>query len=435
LVGGGLTTSRKYIIVIRLIYLNQMLNKLKHYIFIIIFIPLAALPFFANAYSTVLPPLVTISANPTTITYPGSSIITWNSQNASSCWGSSAWTGTMAPSGTVSVNPSQTATYTIHCVNVNGAQSSASAVITVNQTQPQPQSVINPNPNPQILPSVYVTANPQTLSSGNATLISWSSSNAFSCFGIGGLAGSLPMTGNQQVNVYQTTTYGVNCSNFYGSNSSQVTVSVSSAPVYNSYPFPTVSLSATPLTITAGNSVLLVWNSSSASACSASGGWSGSKAVSGSELVMPAVNTTYSISCIGVAGTVSDSKFVTVNPIVIQTVSAPTPPVATVIRPAVAAVTPSFTRTVVNLRPVQTALAAGKCDLNQCLNDKDFSEVNLVSRNLDYGKRFLAAIFIGDNGDISWLAYIFAVLFIIMFAIIVSLLRKLNKQKRIQIAL
>ena len=114
-------------------------------------------PFLARAdfNIVVLPPTVTISANPTTITYPASSIITWNSQNASSCWGSSAWAGTMAPSGSVSVSPTQTTVYTINCVNTNGQQSSVSVVVTVDKPQPQPIT-INPTPNPQILPSVIV---------------------------------------------------------------------------------------------------------------------------------------------------------------------------------------------------------------------------------------------------------------------------------------
>ena len=63
---------------------------------------------------------------------------------------------------------------------------------------------------------------------------------------------------------------------------------------------PTLTLSASPSSITAGNSSTLTWTvTGTADSCSASGGWSGSKAFTGTNntSVSPAVTTSYSLEC------------------------------------------------------------------------------------------------------------------------------------------
>lgn len=77
---------------------------------------------------------------------------------------------------------------------------------------------------------------------------------------------------------------------------------------------PTVTLTANPTTVAAGAQSMLTWSSSNATSCSASGGWSGSLATSGSQQ-SPAISktTTFVINCTGVGGNVSASAIVTVN--------------------------------------------------------------------------------------------------------------------------
>jgi hypothetical protein len=81
-----------------------------------------------------------------------------------------------------------------------------------------------------------------------------------------------------------------------------------------------VTLSATPSTIDQGQSSTLNWSSTDASSCTVSGGWIGSRVTTGSEVVSPAVTTSYNINCIGDGGSASASVTVTVNepPAVIQ---------------------------------------------------------------------------------------------------------------------
>lgn len=76
---------------------------------------------------------------------------------------------------------------------------------------------------------------------------------------------------------------------------------------------PTVTITANPTSITSESSSTLTWSSTNANSCTASGGWIGTKATSGSQSVSPTANTTYTLSCTGAGGTVSQSATVTVT--------------------------------------------------------------------------------------------------------------------------
>ena len=73
-----------------------------------------------------------------------------------------------------------------------------------------------------------------------------------------------------------------------------------------------VSLTESPSSITSGQSSTLSWFSSDVTSCTASGGWTGSKATSGTQTVSPTQTTTYTLTCTGSGGTASASAEVTV---------------------------------------------------------------------------------------------------------------------------
>ena len=77
---------------------------------------------------------------------------------------------------------------------------------------------------------------------------------------------------------------------------------------------PTVTISASPTSIATGSVSSLTWKSTNASSCTASGGWSGSQAISGnvSTGVLNA-STSYSLTCSGPGGTGSAKASVTVT--------------------------------------------------------------------------------------------------------------------------
>ena len=77
---------------------------------------------------------------------------------------------------------------------------------------------------------------------------------------------------------------------------------------------PTLALSASPGNVSAGGTSLLSWTSTDAAGCSASGGWSGTKAPSGSETVGPIQSTTsFQLTCLGTGGNANAIVQVTVG--------------------------------------------------------------------------------------------------------------------------
>jgi hypothetical protein len=85
---------------------------------------------------------------------------------------------------------------------------------------------------------------------------------------------------------------------------------------------PTVSLSASPTTVSTGGSSTLSWSSTSASSCTASGGWSGSEPTGGSASSGAlSATTTYTLTCSGPGGSASQSVTVNVSAPVNPTVS------------------------------------------------------------------------------------------------------------------
>src|SRR5207249_2508595 len=76
-----------------------------------------------------------------------------------------------------------------------------------------------------------------------------------------------------------------------------------------------------PTSITSGQSSTLTWSSTNATSCTASGGWTGTKTISGTQAVTPTVTTAYTLACTGSGGTATQSTTVTVS-----SVTPPPPP-------------------------------------------------------------------------------------------------------------
>lgn len=88
---------------------------------------------------------------------------------------------------------------------------------------------------------------------------------------------------------------------------------------------PTITFSVSPTTITLGQSATLTWSSMNATSCTASGGWAGNEATSGTQTVTPtgSGSVTYTLQCKapsgggysgGGGGSTSMSTALTVNP-------------------------------------------------------------------------------------------------------------------------
>lgn len=161
-----------------------------------------------------------------------------------------------------------------------------------------------------VAPSATLAASPVSIFSGSSSTLSWSSSNASTCVGVG-FSTNQASSGSVTVAPLNTTTYSVNCDGAVTS----VTVNVQAVAS------PTATLSLSPTSITAGQSATLVWNSANASSC-VGNGFSTSSSTSGSVLVSPTSSTSYSINC---GGAIANAQL-NVSPVV---TSPPPPPLVT----------------------------------------------------------------------------------------------------------
>ncbi|MHB1618739.1 MAG: Ig-like domain-containing protein [Sulfuricella sp.] len=256
---------------------------------------------------TTLPqPTATVSVNPTTVAAGGQATLTWSSTNATSCTASNGWSGSKATSGSQTVTVSSTPgteNFGLSCTNGAGQTVSTGVNVTVTAG-----------------PNVTLTASPTSIYNGQSSALSWTSSNASSCTASGGWAGSEPTSGSATVYPTSTTVYALNCNGTNGT-----PASMSTTVTVTTLPLPTATVSANPTTVAASGQTTLTWSSTNATSCTASNGWSGSKATSGSQTVTVSSTTgteNFGLSCTNGAGqTVSTGVNVSVT--VTTTTAAP----------------------------------------------------------------------------------------------------------------
>ncbi len=82
----------------------------------------------------------------------------------------------------------------------------------------------------------------------------------------------------------------------------------------DSPPAPTVTLDAAPASVVRDSKATLTWSSTNATSCTATGGWTGTRALSGTESSAAlATDSTFTLSCTGDGGTTTKSATVTVS--------------------------------------------------------------------------------------------------------------------------
>ena len=242
---------------------------------------------------------MSLTASPSSVASGGSSTLSWTTSNATACTASGGWTGTKALNGSETRSGlTSTATYTLTCT---GAGGSASQAVTVN--------VMPVNPPP----TLALTASPSAIVQGNASSLTWSTTNATSCAASGDWAGTKATSGTQSTGALgsiRTYNYTLSCNGAGGSTSQTAAVTVSATP-----PAPTVSLRANPAQVAQGGTSTLTWSTTNASSCTASGGWSGTKPTSGSQVTAALTQTTtFTLTCSGAGGSGSNNTTVTVSP-------------------------------------------------------------------------------------------------------------------------
>jgi hypothetical protein len=239
-------------------------------------------------------PTLTFVASSTSVAAGGTTTLAWASTNATSCTASGGWNGSKSLSGNQTVTVSGTTTYALDCT---GAGGTVHKEVTVTTTQAP-------------VPSITLTANPTSVTANGTSTLTWSTSNVTFCAASNAWDGSKSTSGSQQVTPSATSTYALSCGGEYGTTSTSVTVNVTPTPVQN----PTLTLTASRSSVTPGAgsaTSTLTWSSANASSCTASGGWSGNRGTSGTEIVQPSATTTYTLLCGN--GIASTSQSVTID--------------------------------------------------------------------------------------------------------------------------
>jgi probable HAF family extracellular repeat protein len=162
-----------------------------------------------------------------------------------------------------------------------------------------------------------ISASGSTATVGQPATLTWTVSPGSTCTAASSstntawTASNPPFTGTVAVSGKRTLTETVNGTVTYTLNCTApgvAAVSASAAVVWN-WPPVTLSISASPTTITAGHSTTITWTTSNATSCTATGGgpadmWAGAKATSGSQTITesfaletPSVVLTFGITC------------------------------------------------------------------------------------------------------------------------------------------
>ena len=271
------------------------------------------------------PPAITFSAQPTLLTPGGSTSLTWNVANATSCTasggaGNDGWSGTQPLTSTgTAAGPIASAgsyTYTLTCTGSGGVNSQSATV------------VVSSNPTPPAV-SVVMNVNPTTITAGQSALLSWTTTNASSCVASGSWGGAQPTAGSAvstgTLSVAAVYSYTLTCNGPGGSGSATATLTANPATAT------VTNFAATPTSLQVGQSTSLAWATSGATACTASGGtgsdgWTGTQATSSSGTSIGPIGTagvyTYTLTCTGPGGPSTPSSVI----VTVSSGSSPPPP-------------------------------------------------------------------------------------------------------------
>ena len=198
--------------------------------------------------------------------------------------------GTVPATGSLTIYPFETATYTITATR-DGASIADTATVTV----------IDPSSEP----TVNISATPDSIVRGEPALLSWTSSNVDSVVLDNGI-GEAPPAGSLIVHPVSTTAYTATASNETDTATASVAITAVDPP-------PEVSLSAEPSEIEEGESATLSWTSEYAETL-AIGPEIGTVEQNGSVTVSPIQTSTYTITATGSGGDTSSHATIAVRP-------------------------------------------------------------------------------------------------------------------------
>src|SRR5207249_463382 len=130
--------------------------------------------------------LLFMAASPSAVESGQAVALSWSS-TAKSCTASGGWSGSQPTNGKTTVYATSTTSYTLSCAGY-GETITKSVWVTVKSSSTTSTSSA---------PTVSLGASPTTIAKGQGASVSWSSSNATSCWESGAWSGSATTSGVQ----------------------------------------------------------------------------------------------------------------------------------------------------------------------------------------------------------------------------------------------
>ena len=246
--------------------------------------------------------IVRFDATPNQIAAGQQSTLTWIVQGATSVSINNG-VGNVAATGSTTVSPAQTTTYTLTAVGPSG-NVTATTTVTVNGAV---------TGTPQI---IRFEASPLNIKPGEQSTLSWTTTGATQV-SISGV-GAVTPNGSTTVSPAQTTTYTLTATSADGKSvTAPVTVSVSTGSIPQ-----VVVFVATPTTIDAGSSTKLCWQVTGATAIKIDPGVGSNLNANDCATISPSVTTTYTLTATNSTGQIQANVTVNVGAVKITSFTA-----------------------------------------------------------------------------------------------------------------
>jgi uncharacterized cupredoxin-like copper-binding protein len=239
---------------------------------------------FDDVFLHALPASAEFTASRTTIAAGESVTLTWATISAPQV-SIDQGIGAKSRTGSVTLSPSATTTYTL---TATGPVGTVTRQVTVTVVPP---------------PTATFDVEPSTIEAGQSATLSWSTANA-STVTIDQGIGLQPLNGSRTVTPGATTTYTLTATGTGGTTTRQATVTVTP-------PRPTISFTASRRTIAEGEETTLSWQVTNATSVSINHGI-GERGLSGSTRVAPLTTTTYRLTASGPGGTAREDLTIAV---------------------------------------------------------------------------------------------------------------------------
>lgn len=158
----------------------------------------------------------------------------------------------------------------------------------------------------RLAPTVSLAADTTSIRTGDAILLSWSSTAASTCNADGAWSGRLGAHGDMRISGLSSpeNIFLLTCSGSGGSASTSVTVIVTDVRET-----PSIEMSVNSEIVESGGFATLNWSSDGATSCRASGAWDGQRPLSGRFSIGPLFEPTnvFLLNCVGPAGSITRS--------------------------------------------------------------------------------------------------------------------------------